>query len=218
MKLISVFALSSLFLPSFAFADCPLGDQAMEREAYQKASNYYLLCSQNGDIEAEYKLATLSYYGKGLPEPNKNKAMKFYGLAANKGYLPAQVMYGVLNYSGTDKEPSDKIEAYKWLLLSLEKTENRWFITAPKTKDNKAANLAVKYFKEIEKHLNEEEKKEARVRAGQWKEQVILRLAEENLSPNDYAKFIVSYNASNSSRAQALNDLKAKINKGTPQK
>lgn len=70
------------------------------------------------DADAQYKLGTQYYTGKGLPK-DKLEALKWYKKSAAQNHAKAQYKLGYL-YSVGEKVPKDSSKAVKWIRKSAE--------------------------------------------------------------------------------------------------
>jgi uncharacterized protein len=83
---------------------------------YVEARRLLTAAADQGQLEAQYDLAIMCEEGKGGPVDH-DLAVHYYQVAAENGMLKAQYRYGMfLAKSGASQ--SDRIAAYKWLLLS----------------------------------------------------------------------------------------------------
>ena len=77
----------------------------------------YRLAAEQGDAEAQYRLALMYEQGEGVPENNK-QAVKWYRLAAEQGYVEAQYELGVRYMDGNDGVIQDYVYAHMWYNLA----------------------------------------------------------------------------------------------------
>jgi TPR repeat protein len=68
--------------------------------------------AEQGDAEAQLKLARMYYYGKGVPQ-DYTEAANWCRKAADQGYAKAQYGLGY-SYSQGKGEPQDQVEAFRW--------------------------------------------------------------------------------------------------------
>jgi TPR repeat protein len=68
--------------------------------------------AEQGDAEAQLKLARMYYYGKGVPQ-NYGEAARWCRKAADQGYAKAQYGLGY-SYSQGKGVPQDNVEAFRW--------------------------------------------------------------------------------------------------------
>jgi TPR repeat protein len=85
-----------------------LSDAGSAAEAEQKA----LALAQQGDKQAQFDLADMYYYGKGVPIDHK-KAARWYEKVAKQGYSEAQYNLGVMYYYAQGVPKDDK-KAAEW--------------------------------------------------------------------------------------------------------
>lgn len=105
-------------LTTLALALCFLGSSAgaQDRTRSAEAIAEIHTKSEEGHYRAQYNLARIYQYGRGLPK-DEAEAVKWYRKAAEQGYLPAQEELGVLYHNGHGVG-RDETEAYKWWLLA----------------------------------------------------------------------------------------------------
>lgn len=84
---------------------------ATERKLREIAGKAQLRAEQ-GDIAAEFKLASLYYNGKGVSQ-DYIEAVRWYRKAAGQGYAKAQFNLGSMYYDGKGV-PKDYVEAVRW--------------------------------------------------------------------------------------------------------
>jgi len=106
--------------------------------------------SAKGESEATYLLAS-EYDRGGILVKNEKKALELYHQAAALGNSAAQWILAGKYSSGKGIE-KDKVEAYKWALLSIEH----------------GSVVAQKLTPNLEKKLSPEEKSKGQVLATQW--------------------------------------------------
>lgn len=88
-----------------------------QRQDYLNAQKWYRVGAIRGKHGgAQYKLAQLYMNGQGV-ENDLNEAMKWFVASAAQGDVRAQFILGVSERDGWEGQP-DRIEAYKWFLLS----------------------------------------------------------------------------------------------------
>jgi len=104
-------------LSSTTFEDRP--PDTTPSEEYQRsleqreiAIRRYTAAAQNGDAEAQYRLALLS-----VSESDKSK---WFCLAANKRHAAAMFHLGGEALRSVGFKPNNKIQAYKWYTLAYE--------------------------------------------------------------------------------------------------
>jgi len=72
--------------------------------------------AEKGDADAQYNLALMYRFGKGVPE-NDTEAVKWYRKAAEQGHAKAQSNLGYM-YDHGEGVPENKIKAYLWYSLA----------------------------------------------------------------------------------------------------
>jgi len=77
-----------------------------------------LRSAENGDADAQYKLAHMYYSGENAPK-NKNRALYWLQKSAENGHMIGQYELGIMFYSGNDVS-QDREEGLKWLKKSAE--------------------------------------------------------------------------------------------------
>lgn len=82
---------------------------------YAEARHWLDAAANQGQIEAQYDLAIICEQGNGA-QPDRDLAAHYYQMAADQGMAKAQYRYGLLFAKGTSG--SDRIAAYKWLMLA----------------------------------------------------------------------------------------------------
>jgi uncharacterized protein len=82
----------------------------------QEAVRLFIAAADQGHAGAEYDLATMYEEGKGTPT-DQSLAAQFYQAAAEQGMPQAQFRLGRL-LAGTKESRSNRVSAYKWLMLS----------------------------------------------------------------------------------------------------
>ena len=94
------FVFLTLMITIVIFAgDLEDGDNAYRSQDYQSAHTYYLKVAEQGNAEAQYKLAKILYYNLGVDD-NKKEAIQWYEKAAFQGYIDAQVSLGKIYHEG----------------------------------------------------------------------------------------------------------------------
>jgi len=74
--------------------------------------------AERGDVKAEERLASLYYYGRGVPQ-DYGEALRWYQKAAEQGYAKAQFILGDIYYLGK-AVPQDMPEAAHWYRKAAE--------------------------------------------------------------------------------------------------
>ena len=85
MKLLNIFSKKAVMISS-GFQD---GNAAYKRQDYKEALRSYNLAAEQGDVEAQYKLARMYLNGEGVLR-NYKEALKWIQLSAEQGYSYAQ--------------------------------------------------------------------------------------------------------------------------------
>ena len=88
---------------------------------YAKAAKLLKPLAAKGDAEAQFKLATLYYRGKGVKK-NLRNAEKYYRLSAEKGHVVAQSNLATMYYTGTGVR-KDFVLAHMWKYLAARNAE-----------------------------------------------------------------------------------------------
>jgi TPR repeat protein len=83
----------------------------------QEARRLFTAAADQGQINAQYDLGTIYEEGNGVPA-DRSLATHYFQLAAEQGMSKAQFRVGRLLASS--KESSNRISAYKWLMLAQE--------------------------------------------------------------------------------------------------
>jgi len=83
----------------------------------QEAHRLFIAAADQGQANAQYDLGTMYEEGNGVPV-DRSLAAHYFQLAAEQGMAKAQFRLGRL--MAGNKEPSDRISAYKWLMLAQE--------------------------------------------------------------------------------------------------
>ena len=92
--------------------DFERGREAYERGDYVSALREFLPLAEQGVAEAQYHLAVMYEFGRGLPL-DYAEAVKWHRKAADQGYAMAQNDLGVL-YAKGQGVPQDDVKAAKW--------------------------------------------------------------------------------------------------------
>ena len=85
---------------------------------YKRAFPVCGRAAKQGDVYAQFNLATMYYKGKGTPK-NDREAVKRYRLVAEQGVAKAQYNLGVM-YENGEGVPENDREAVKWYRLAAE--------------------------------------------------------------------------------------------------
>ena len=108
--------LGLLGMGELAGAGVTEGVAAYEQANYQVAYEELQPAAQAGDAMAQYYLASLYRFGKGV-ERDSQRATTWYRKAAEQGYARAQMALG-LKYAKGCGVPYDRVKAYVWLQLA----------------------------------------------------------------------------------------------------
>lgn len=82
------------------------------------AESFYAQAAKAGHVTAEANLATIYYFNAATRE-RRGQAIRLWRSAASHGDAPSQYMMAVLHFNG-EGVPQDLVQAYAWLLLSIE--------------------------------------------------------------------------------------------------
>jgi antitoxin component YwqK of YwqJK toxin-antitoxin module len=85
---------------------------------HEKAEEWTLRSAENGYVNAMVDLG--KFYLFYVDPPNEQAAMQWYARAADHGEPEAQLMMGLNQLSTEGPLPQNRIEAWKWLILSAE--------------------------------------------------------------------------------------------------
>ena len=96
-----IFVVSTvLFVNTSSASQLDEASQAIQRGDYSKAYEIYGLMANDGNAEAQLELASLYYFGAGVPQDHY-KAFTWFNLAAKQGLAKAQAQLGhKCGYSG----------------------------------------------------------------------------------------------------------------------
>ena len=86
-----------------------------------RAANVMRARAEKGDAKAQVNLASMYYYGKGVPQ-NYGEAVRWCGKAAEQGYALAESRMGSLYFYGKGV-PQDYTEAARWYRKAAERSE-----------------------------------------------------------------------------------------------
>ena len=112
LAVVLVFLLTGLPGIAAEATDFYAGLDAFNRGEYASAHRIWLALAQQGDVEAQFRLARLCAEGKGT-DVDDVAAVKWYRLAAAQGHARAQSGLGYMLHSGRGGE-SDLGEAIEW--------------------------------------------------------------------------------------------------------
>lgn len=110
--------LAVLLLANTAWAG-PLDDanNAIKIGDYATAVNIYRKLAGKNDANAEFRLGSLYYEGKGIPQ-DEAEAIRWYRLAAIHGNATAQYIVGMTEYGEARNNTKQYVEAFKWFRLA----------------------------------------------------------------------------------------------------
>lgn len=123
---------------------------ALERGDTAGAIQLMKLLAEQGDSNAQ---AMMGAAHERLKPPDLPGSVKWFRLAANQDHPTAQYYVGLFYETGTRGVPRDRVEAYKWLTLSV----RRGNIYAPRD------------LSRIEKQMTADELTEGKKRVSEWK-------------------------------------------------
>jgi TPR repeat protein/serine/threonine protein kinase len=103
---------------AYEFGDGVAEDEAEAQRWYRLAVAPYRSAAEQGDANAQYKLATCHEEGKGVTH-DQVEAARWYRLAAEQGHAPAQWSLG-LAYRFGEGVPENHAEAVRWYRLAAE--------------------------------------------------------------------------------------------------
>ena len=86
--------------------------KAVERKKLAEAASLSRTRAEQGDVRAQSELASMYFYGRGVPQ-DYAEAARWSRKAADRGYAIAQDAVGVLYYEGKGV-PQDYAEAVRW--------------------------------------------------------------------------------------------------------
>jgi len=125
----------------------------------EQAWHWFTLAANQGHANAQYDLGVIYELGQGAPA-DLRIAITYYEAAANQGVAEAQYRLGRLLAKG-DAPQADKVSAYKWLFLALDRI-----------KDSAVA------IAELKKSMKPSEIGEAEQQIGKWR----MQHAQETVS------------------------------------
>lgn len=134
-----------------AWSDFADGLQAYDGGDYAFALENWRPLADAGDADAQAALAGMYVGGVGVAQ-NFRRAVRWYEAAARQGHVQAQLNLGELYAEGRGV-PRDPIQGLKWLGIAAA-TGHPWAVAASK---------------ELEKSLNEAERKEAKRLINNWR-------------------------------------------------
>lgn len=92
------------------------GVAAYEQSNYEVAYRALLPAAEQGDAAAQYYIASMFRFGKGVKR-DRQQSVHWYRRAARQGYAPAQLDLGLKYIKGCGVS-MDQVQAYKWLDLA----------------------------------------------------------------------------------------------------
>ncbi len=110
--LVASVAIGGLAFPTQVQANWDRGVAALKRGDYEKAAQELRPAAREGDVRAQYSLATLYLQGRGV-EPDPEEAAKWLRQAAKAELAVAQTAMGRLYATGTGVERDDQA-ALRW--------------------------------------------------------------------------------------------------------
>ena len=106
----------SVLLALPAVADFNAGMEAFEQGDFERALREWRPAANDGMVEAQYNLALIYYYGKGIPV-DFERAHQWYLRAAEQNYPRAQYRVAEM-YEKGEGIRKDPIQAYFWFRLA----------------------------------------------------------------------------------------------------
>lgn len=105
-----------LYLTSLNAQDVKAGEKYYKLKDYANALKVWASLAEQGNPDAQYKLAWMYDFGTGVSE-NNTEAIKWYRLAAEQGHVSAQYNLGII-YDTGEGVSQNKITAVKWYKLA----------------------------------------------------------------------------------------------------
>ena len=109
------------FFVNYFDEDLQEGLDAIKREDYKTAYNFFLPLAAQGDSNGQYFLGLMYYEGREVQQ-NDKEATKWFRLAAEQGHFEAQLTLGLMYYEGNGV-PQDYKQAFKLFKLTLAEEE-----------------------------------------------------------------------------------------------
>ncbi|WP_395622456.1 tetratricopeptide repeat protein [Sphingomonas daechungensis] len=134
---------------------------AMERGDMANAVPAFLAAATKGDSGAQLVLGGLYQWGQGVPR-DYALARRYLTSAADAGWGEAMNNLGVMAWEGQG-EPPDRIEALKWLLLSVR------YMTASHDEESTPIAMPHGNLKKYRAKMTADEIAEAERRASAWR-------------------------------------------------
>ncbi len=107
-----IFVLALALSAPVSAADLQAGFEAADRGDYATALKEWRPLAEQGDADAQYKLAIMYKNGQGVTQ-DYAEAVKWYRRAAAQGHAPAQNNFGLMYDQGRGV-PQNFTEAVKW--------------------------------------------------------------------------------------------------------
>ena len=101
-----------------AVDDYNKGVDAYDAGNFEEAVKWYRKAAEQGDADAQFNLALMYDYGRGVTEDDA-EAVRWYRKAAEQGGARAQLNLGVMYYSGNGVL-QDTIAAHMWFNIAAE--------------------------------------------------------------------------------------------------
>lgn len=95
--------------------------RAFDEGNHAKAAKLFKPLAAKGNAAAQFKLATMYYNGKGVPQ-NIKEAAKLYRLSAEQGHVVAQSNFATMYYRG-EGVPKDLVLAHMWKNIAATNAE-----------------------------------------------------------------------------------------------
>ena len=95
-----------------------IGEEAYQNEDYEKALRYLVPAAEAGNPRAQFRLATMYDFAKGV-EHDAEKAVKYYILAAEQGHMNAQYNLAISYETGDGVEQSYEM-AVKYYIMAAD--------------------------------------------------------------------------------------------------
>ena len=204
---LGIVALLFVALPCWAF--CPFSDAFLSSLKPESSITFYNNCALHlNDDASQEKLAALYEQGSSAVPKDIKKAIYYYQLSAENGNAASQSRLAQI-YMAMDKDKDtrqvwydykksigfsgdvnskefkgDLVHPYVLLMLANEKPANKWYYP---TKELVAPVYAQQLFKSYK--IDDEKKKALAAQATAWKKGKLLELAEQILTPEEYAEF-----------------------------
>ena len=103
-----------------AWAQKILGATYLKWRNYAEALRWYRMAADQGDSVAQYSLAQMYDFGRGVPA-DYAEAARWYQMAAERGHIYAQFNLGVMCSEGTGV-PADYVLAHMWFNIVAAQT------------------------------------------------------------------------------------------------